>query len=611
MTLFPAGPHGFRPFWALVAAGLFLPFSVLADDLPAKKEGDRASTSGGEVLSVPSPAIQPGLAGSFLASRFARQSEDLKEAAKYLGEALKADPNNERLKQEAMRINLLAGNVAEAQKLATELASRAKGDPLVSTLLMLAAIEAGDLAKAQAWANASPEIGLYGIIRPVVLEWVKIAKGETKGSANLQGAIDKSGFFAPFLTYHLALMNDVLGNPSATRAAYGKASADPSITPYRVVEAIANFHARQGEWSKAQAVFDSYAKANPDSSLIPPKIVPAKEKIMPLVANAREGLAELFFTTASILFGEEATQDTFLYLRIALALKPDLPPAQLMLANLYEQVEDYGSAIEVYDSIAQYSVFYRRGQIRKALNYEALGKKKEAVQLLDAVAGKYPDDNIALITKGDMLREQDRFEDAVAAYNEAIRRAEPLRASSWPLLYARGISYERAGEWDKAEADFARALQLEPNQPDVLNYLAYSWLTMGKNIKKAREYLEIAVSSRPEDPHIVDSMGWAEYLSGNFTKAVEHFEKAAELLPDDPAINDHLGDAYWRVGRQTEARFSWQRALNGKPEEESMVRAIEEKLESGLPPFLSQQSQVGSTPATVDTVAASSGLQVR
>ncbi|MEJ0009613.1 MAG: tetratricopeptide repeat protein [Alphaproteobacteria bacterium] len=346
------------------------------------------------------PEIKPGFAGSFLSSNFARQHEDPQQAAKYLSDALRLDPTNESLMLEAMRMDLLAGDMDEAFNYANKLAAHAKDDPLVATLLMLEEVKQGDYAKAQGWAMQAPQVGLFGVVRPVVLEWLGIGKGDVKGAADLQAAIDKSGFFAPFLTYHMALMNDVLGNNDAARAAYLKASADPAVTPYRVVEALANFYARRGEWDKAQAVFDAYAKANPDSSLIPGKLATVNPPPQPLVANARDGLAELFFTTASILFGEEAAQDTYLYLRLALDLKPDLPPAQLMLANLYEQDGQYERAIATYDSIKPGNVFYRRGQIRKALNLEALERKTEALALLDKIAAENPADNTALISRG-------------------------------------------------------------------------------------------------------------------------------------------------------------------------------------------------------------------
>lgn len=576
--------------------------AALANDLaaPAKSEPPKAGAIG---ESLKDKTIAPGLAGSFLSGRFARHEQDLDEAAKYLGETLARDPDNRPLIHETMRMNLLAGHTAKAIELAHRLEDEAGDDPLISTILMVEQLKKGDYAKAEQRVKATPKAGLYGVVRPLILEWLSIGAGDVVGQANLQPIIEKSGFFAPFLTYHEALMNDVLGNDALARDAYVKASQDPSITPYRVVEALANFYQRQGQWQQAQKVYDTYASANPDSTLLPEKITPSDKEIPPLVNSAQDGLAELFFTTASILFGEESSQETFLYLRIALALRPNLPPAQLMLANLYEQMEDYPHAIAVYDGIAPGNVFYRRGQIRKALNLEAMGKTADAVALLEQVSDKYPKDNSASITLGDMLRDAEAFEKAAGAYTDAIARAEPLRNSDWPLLYARGISFERAGEWGKAEADFKRALQLEPNQPDVLNYLSYSWLTLNKNIDQARDYLEIAVSARPEDAHILDSYGWAQYLAGDYGQAVTQLEKAAEMMPDDPTVNDHLGDAYWRVGRQTEAKFQWQRALNFKPgtAEEEIIRG---KLENGLSPFMDQQSSAAKPAKTDEKTAA-------
>jgi Flp pilus assembly protein TadD len=255
----------------------------------------------------------------------------------------------------------------------------------------------------------------------------------------------------------------------------------------------------------------------------------------------------------------------------------------LMLANLYEQTGDYHAAIAVYDGIRPGNVFYRRGLIRRALNYEALGEVEKALALLDQIIREYPSDQSALITKGDILREQGKYEEAAAAYTQAIERIGKLRVSNWPILYARGICYERAGDWAKAERDLLHALTLEPNQPDVLNYLAYSWLVMNKNIVRAREYLDIAVEMRPDDAHIIDSAGWAYYLSGDFNKAVEYLEKAAGIIPDDATINDHLGDAYWRVGREVEVMLQCRKLY----QTENNVPARTGKTES-IPPCYRQ-----------------------
>ena len=580
-----------------ILAGL-LSVCAWADDPKIIQKAPQVPVSG---ESLDQPVVKPGFAGSFLSSRFARQHQNLKQASRYISEALAHDPKNKELIHESVRLHFLAGDVVGAITLSYQLPGSYDKDPLIALLRMLEKVNAGDYKTAQAALRQAPQTGLFGIIAPVVNSWLLMAQGAVKGQVNLEGAIEKSGFFAPFLTYHVALMNDVLGNKELALQSYLKASADPETTPYRVVEALANFYQRQGEWKKAQSLFDAYAVANPDSSLIPEKMaIPpgGAASIVPIVGNVREGMAELFFTTASILFGEEASQDTFIYLRSALFLRPDFPPAQLMLANLYEQSGDYHAAIAIYDGIRPGNVFFRRGLIRRALNYEALGDVDKGLALLDKIIEEYPSDQSAPITKGDILREQGNYKEAAAAYSLAITRIGKLHASNWPILYARGICYERAGDWDKAESDLLHALTLEPNQPDVLNYLAYSWLVMNKNIIQARKYLDIAVEMRPDDAHIIDSAGWAYYLSGDFNKAVEYLEKAAGILPDDATINDHLGDAYWRVGRETEARYQWKRALQFGPEE-AAVKTIQEKLNSGLPAFLPQQqsrNEAGSKP---------------
>ncbi len=531
----------------------------------------------------PEKGWQPGLAGSILSSRFAAKSKDVSESAKYLAESLKRDPENEVLQQETMRAYVLAGDIPAAVALAQKLQLNWGRDPLIATLLMIDAQERKSFDEATHVLSKPSDRGLFGIIRPVLQQWLVVAEGGLRSPVNLQESIDKSGFFAPFLFYHAAIMNDVLGFHDIARGYYEKASADPAVTPYRVVELFANFYARQGEYDKAKELYAAYARENPSSNLLPEdSSFDEKTTPKPIVSNASEGMAELFFSTASILFGEELTNESFIYLRLALALRPDLPPAQLMLANLYEANGEYQEAIRIYDNIQPGTIFYKRALIRRAVNLDAMGKVDEAVHELQELAKRFSNDESALITLGDIYREQGKYEQAVEAYGEAISRMHPLENTDWPLFYARGIAYERAGMWNAAEKDFEAALKLEPDQPDVLNYLGYSWLISGKNMAKAKEYIETALTARPDDPHIIDSMGWAHYLLGEYEEAVSFLERAATLMPQDVTVNDHLGDVYWRVGRKMEAEFQWKRALTFKPETVDAER-IREKLANGLP----------------------------
>ena len=152
----------------------------------------------------------------------------------------------------------------------------------------------------------------------------------------------------------------------------------------------------------------------------------------------------------------------------------------------------------------------------------------------------------------------------------------------------RGIAHERLKQWDKAEADLRRALELKPGQPQVLNYLGYSFVELRTNMDEALDMIVRAVKAQPNDGYITDSLGWVLYRMGRYQEAVPHMERAAELVPVDPIINDHLGDVYWAVGRKREARFQWNRALSFDPEEQDAER-IRRKLAVGLDKVLEEE----------------------
>ena len=183
-----------------------------------------------------------------------------------------------------------------------------------------------------------------------------------------------------------------------------------------------------------------------------------------------------------------------------------------------------------------------------------------------------------------LIAKQD-YAGAAESLDQAIRLAEAEDSAGWNLYYQRGIAHERLKQWDKAEPDFRKALELSPNQPAVLNYLGYSWVDMNRNLEEGLDMIKKAVTLRPNDGYIIDSLGWAYYRLGRYQDAVDELERAVLITPMDPTINDHLGDAYWHVGRKREAEFQWERALNGEPAPEpEVVEAIKVKLEKGLQP---------------------------
>ncbi len=186
-------------------------------------------------------------------------------------------------------------------------------------------------------------------------------------------------------------------------------------------------------------------------------------------------------------------------------------------------------------------------------------------------------------TIGNMLRGRKLFAEAADNYSKAIALIPKIDKENWDQFYSRAVCYERLGQWDKAEPDFKKALELSPNEPLILNYLGYSWVDRNEHVSAALELIKKAVSLKPEDGYYIDSLGWAYFRLGRFDDAVEQLEHAVELKAEDPTINDHLGDAYWRAGRKLEAQYQWSTSLVSKPEAGDVPK-LQAKMKDGLPP---------------------------
>jgi len=268
----------------------------------------------------------------------------------------------------------------------------------------------------------------------------------------------------------------------------------------------------------------------------------------------------------------------------------------LLLADVLSAQKEPAQALAVLEQIPNASPYSWSAQLRAASSLDELDRSDEAIAQLKQMAQAQPKTIGADIQLGDVFRNKKRFEEAAAAYNEAINRAAANgMPDRWALFYDRGVSYERSGHWKEAEVDLEHALELKPDQPLILNYLGYSWIDRGEKLTQGMKMIEKAVELRPEDGYIVDSLGWAHFRMGDYKRAVDYLERAVELVPSDSTINDHLGDAYWRTDRQTEARYQWRRALQFGPDKDD-AHSIEVKLDEGLP-AVAQPAATAPTPA--------------
>ncbi|MGZ8417057.1 MAG: tetratricopeptide repeat protein, partial [Methyloceanibacter sp.] len=301
-----------------------------------------------------------------------------------------------------------------------------------------------------------------------------------------------------------------------------------------------------------------------------------------LVATPNDGLAEVFYGIGDALAGEGGLDMGVIFLQFSLYLKPDAPLAYAALAEAYESAKKYELEMQALDEIKPDSPLWPNAQIQKAFALNSMERVDDAKALLEDLTAKDPKDVRPLDALGNILRSHERYGEAREFYTRALKLIPKPTKDNWTLFYSRGVCNERLKDWPAAEADFKAALTLAPEESLVLNYLGYSWVDQGQNLKQAMDYIRKAVKLKPDDGYYVDSLGWAYYRLGNLPAAVENLERAVELKPDDPIINDHLGDAYWKVGRTLEAKYQWQQALTLKPEDEQVV-TLKAKIAGGLP----------------------------
>ena len=304
-------------------------------------------------------------------------------------------------------------------------------------------------------------------------------------------------------------------------------------------------------------------------------------------------MAEVFFTVAQLLSGDRNRTLPLLMAQAARGIDPTHTDAALLAAELMAEEGQPELAATTLSSVGEGDPNYIEAQMGRATALEEMGHVDEAVATLAALVEARPDLASLQAAYGDILRRTEQFEEAIAAYTEVLDLVDSDLPRYWFIYYARAISYHQIDEWPPAEADFRRALELNPEQPNVLNYLGYSLVEQRRDYDEALDMIQRAVAARPESGYIVDSLGWVYYRLGRFEDAVAPMERAVELEPNDWILNDHLGDVYWMVGRYREAEFQWERALSFDPDDEAEAERIRRKLEVGLDAVLEEEGDVG------------------
>jgi tetratricopeptide (TPR) repeat protein len=532
-------------------------------------------------------------AGLYLAGQHAVNSGDMKTAADLLPLALDADPGNAELSQLALVALVSDGRFDPAIALAKKTIEADPKAPLSSMVLAIDAVKRDKPQEAHKLLNAMGEDAVGRIAQPLIVAWLILEEqGLDKAEAAMKPIQVVDGL-KPLVEAHLAMMEAMSGKIADATKRFTALAGDEHLTSH-VLELYVDLLHRQGRDADAKEVISRFRSQTNDVSnsmadaLESRLAQPAPKR--PLVDTPAKGVAEVLFDIGSLLRSDKLNGQAILFSRMALYINPKLDIAKLLVGNLLQDGQHLESAIDVYKTVTPDSPYHWSAQLAISDCLRDLDKTDDALKQLQNLVKAEPKRVEAAIALGDLLRREKRYPEAADAYSTAIDRLGMPRPDDWSVFYFRGTAYERNNQWDKAEPDFEKALALSPDQPYVLNYLAYTWVEKREHLDQALKMLEKAVQARPEEGFIVDSLGWAYYQLGKYDKAVGYLERAVELQPEDPVLNDHLGDAYWRVGRKAEAKFQWSRALNFKPEADQ-IGQIEGKIKNGLQAPAVQKTQ--------------------
>ena len=522
--------------------------------------------------------------GNYLAGNFALNHGELKEAATYFRLALAGAPDNPELLDQLFLLTLAAGQFDQALDQAERLAEQDRGVDEALVLLALDQVRDDDFEDAQETLTRLDQDGIAALAAPFLDAWAIFAAGGPDATSRAVARLEAGEPLGPLNDYHIAMLQQLGGNTGEARALMGGAMPEQGRAPLRLLQAYAAMLAEAGQHDAAIDVIQAEIDDGVDQPLLNDAMAALRAGEVPALpfTDASGGMADALLGIAEALHQERGGSRAVVYARLATFLQPQLAEGFILIGDVMAEQANFDAAIEAYGAVEEGSPLSYAAKLREARALYGMERKEEAYTLLDEVAEAEPQRVEALIQLGDLLRGEEQYERAENAYSRAVQRIGDIEREHWTLLYARGITFERTKRWPEAEADFLDALDLEPEQPFVLNYLGYSWVDQGMHLDRAKGMLKRAVELRPNDGFIVDSLGWVHYRLGDYRAAVERLERAVELEPGDPIINDHLGDAYWRVGREREARYQWRRALSLEPEDEA-VADIEQKLKSGLP----------------------------
>jgi len=521
-------------------------------------------------------------AGAYLAARQAGLSGDYSAASDYFQSALIADPNNTTLMQQTLTAYLGSGEVQSAAAIGRALNTAGGDDQVANIAIMAQAVRNGDWTTIFDMLESGHEVG--PLLDGLGQAWAYVGLGQMdRALMSFDEVVDTPGL-RNFGQQHKAMALTIMGDFAAADAIYSLPPSEGVIPTRGSVSAHLQIMCRLGKFDEARDMITRAFGSDVDPEIAALRsAIEAGEvpELDTMVSNPAEGIAYAFKSLSDILQGEANESYLLLYAQAARHIAPQDADTHIAAARLLNALGQHDDAAVTFAQVLTDDPAFHSAEMGRAEALRLDGRYEKAVEVLTQLTRSHPNIPLAQASLGDVYRQQKNYAAANAAYDAALQVYDEDAPIRWWLHYSRGMTYDRLDQWETAEADFRAALELNPGNPSVLNYLGYSLVDRGLKFDEALGMIEQAAEARPESGAIIDSLGWVYYKLGRFEDAVSPMERAVELEPNDPVISDHLGDVYWQVGREVEARFQWERALSFGPDEAEADR-IRRKLNVGL-----------------------------
>ena len=517
------------------------------------------------------PSAEGKLFGEYLAGSYANYLEDSDARSDYYSRAFARAENDIALGRRAMTSALTAGDINLARTLAIEINQKDNKEPMALMLLGEKAFKQGRHNQAQALFSPDTADLTMGIAMGIMEGWSYVAVNDLEKARETFRSVGGGAYFQNLADLQIAKAEALKGNVEAAKAAFkiaeenGQSAIETRLSKARFLHSI-------GENDLALKELEAFSKHNGLSEAGPVaayvSALKKGEAIEGLLTPTQEASRALTEPAYQFFVRNRARDAGEVFLRLALSLDARNDKAVIWIGDLLENTERSEEAMALYKDMPDTSHYIINAKLNQANVHFSNEEDDKAIKVLEEVNAKFPSFTTReALGRARLIREN--YAEALPIYETLVNSMseEEIKANTQPL-YFRGICYEREKQWSKAEADFKRVLEIEPDNADALNYLGYTWVDRGENLTEAFDMIRKAVELEPNSGAIIDSLGWAHYKLGQYQEAKKKLEDAVALSPSSATIIDHLGDVYWKLGRFREAGYQWERALEFDPTDE-------------------------------------------